>query len=129
MTAVAVLLTSSNFKLKLTQLLTGRVNHCTSLANLYISSSDFLHLTYLEHIKHKEMEESSQTKPKKSKSRSDKRVAKSARLGGGVEKLKTVVRRLPPNLPEEVFWQSVNPWVTSETTSWKVFYPGKVRKT
>jgi len=43
-------------------------------------------------------------------------------------KLKTVVRRLPPNLPEPVFWQSVAPWVTPETTSWKVFYPGKLGK-
>jgi regulator of nonsense transcripts 3 len=44
------------------------------------------------------------------------------------ERLKTVVRRLPPNLPEEVFWQSVQPWVTEETSVWKVFYPGKLRK-
>ena len=43
------------------------------------------------------------------------------------EKLKTVIRRLPPNLPEEVFWQSVQQWVTEDTVSWKVFYPGKVR--
>nr|GAT49282.1 predicted protein [Mycena chlorophos] len=44
------------------------------------------------------------------------------------ERLKIVVRRLPPNLPEEIFWQSVQPWVTDETVSWKVFYPGKLRK-
>jgi regulator of nonsense transcripts 3 len=44
------------------------------------------------------------------------------------ERLKTVVRRLPPNLPEEVFWQSVQPWVTEETAVWKVYYPGKLRK-
>ena len=25
----------------------------------------------------------------------------------GAERLKSVVRRLPPNLPEEIFWQSV----------------------
>jgi len=44
------------------------------------------------------------------------------------ERLKTVVRRLPPNLPEDIFWQSVQPWVTDETASWKVYYPGKLRK-
>ncbi|KAF8153142.1 Smg-4/UPF3 family-domain-containing protein [Crassisporium funariophilum] len=44
------------------------------------------------------------------------------------ERLKTVVRRLPPNLPEDIFWQSVQPWVTEETTIWKVYYPGKLRK-
>jgi regulator of nonsense transcripts 3 len=44
------------------------------------------------------------------------------------ERLKIVVRRLPPNLPEDIFWQSVVPWVTEETTTWKAFYPGKLRK-
>ncbi|KAI6126621.1 Smg-4/UPF3 family-domain-containing protein [Pisolithus sp. B1] len=46
----------------------------------------------------------------------------------GTERLKTVVRRLPHNLPEEVFWQSVQAWVTEETTTWKMFCPGKVKK-
>ncbi|KAL5478385.1 hypothetical protein ACEPAI_2569 [Sanghuangporus weigelae] len=44
------------------------------------------------------------------------------------DKLKTIVRRLPPNLPEDAFWQSVQPWVTDETASWRAFYPGKIRK-
>ncbi|KAJ7451620.1 Smg-4/UPF3 family-domain-containing protein [Mycena latifolia] len=44
------------------------------------------------------------------------------------ERLKTVVRRLPPNLPEDVFWQSVQTWVSDETVTWKIFYPGKLRK-
>lgn len=44
------------------------------------------------------------------------------------DKLKTVVRRLPPNLPEDIFWQSVEPWVSDETVSWRAFYPGKIRK-
>jgi hypothetical protein len=43
-------------------------------------------------------------------------------------RLKSVVRRLPPNLPEAVFWQSVEPWVSDTTVAWKVFYPGKFRK-
>lgn len=44
------------------------------------------------------------------------------------DRLKTVVRRLPPNLPEEVFWQSVQTWVTDESITWKVYHPGKVGK-
>lgn len=44
------------------------------------------------------------------------------------ERLKTVVRRLPPNLPEDIFWQSVQPWVTEDTTVWKTYYAGKIRK-
>ena len=51
--------------------------------------------------------------------------------GGGqksqTERLKTVVRRLPPNLPEEIFWQSVAKWVTDETVTWKTYYPGKFK--
>lgn len=43
------------------------------------------------------------------------------------ERLKTVVRRLPPNLPENVFWQSVQQWVTDESVQWKSFYQGKFR--
>jgi regulator of nonsense transcripts 3 len=46
----------------------------------------------------------------------------------GTERLKTVVRRLPPNLPEHVFWQSVQTWVTDDTVLWKEFCPGKVKK-
>ncbi|SRR6266550_7702540 len=45
-----------------------------------------------------------------------------------VERLKAVVRRLPPNLPEDVFWQSVQQWVSDETVTWKGFYPGKFKK-
>jgi hypothetical protein len=44
------------------------------------------------------------------------------------ERLKTVVRRLPPNLPEDIFWQSVQPWVTEDTVSWKEYYQGKFKK-
>ena len=44
------------------------------------------------------------------------------------DRLKIVVRRLPANLPEEVFWQSVQQWVTDNTVSWKAFYGGKLKK-
>ncbi|CAE6521032.1 unnamed protein product [Rhizoctonia solani] len=46
---------------------------------------------------------------------------------GNVPKLKVVIRRLPPNLPEHVFWQSVAQWVTDESSSWKLYVPGKLR--
>lgn len=66
------------------------------------------------------------TKPPKQKSRksTDKDPSKEEKP----DRLKTVVRRLPPNLPEDVFWQSVQTWVTEESVNWKVFYPGKLRK-
>lgn len=44
------------------------------------------------------------------------------------ERFKIIVRRLPPNLPEDIFWQSVQNWVTDETTTWKIYYTGKLRK-
>lgn len=40
-------------------------------------------------------------------------------------KYKVVVRRLPPNLPEPIFWTSVEPWVTAESVTWKSFHAGK----
>ncbi|KAI0046770.1 hypothetical protein FA95DRAFT_1589352 [Auriscalpium vulgare] len=61
------------------------------------------------------------TKPKPK----DKKVSSKS---SGNERLKTVVRRLPPNLPEEIFWQSVQPWVTEDAVLWKAYYPGKLRK-
>lgn len=44
------------------------------------------------------------------------------------ERLKIVVRRLPPNLPEDIFWQSVSSWVTDDTVAWKTYFPGKPKK-
>jgi regulator of nonsense transcripts 3 len=46
----------------------------------------------------------------------------------GTERLKTVVRRLPPNLPEHIFWQSVQTWVTDDSVIWKEYWLGKVKK-
>ena len=67
--------------------------------------------------------------PKKPQS---KPKAKEKRQGpskvSGTERLKTIVRRLPPNLPEPIFWESVQTWVTDDTVLWKEFYPGKLRK-
>ncbi|KAG9097521.1 hypothetical protein FS749_006104 [Ceratobasidium sp. UAMH 11750] len=61
---------------------------------------------------------------KKSKSKSSRSKQAS---GAGAPKLKVVIRRLPPNLPEAIFWQSVSQWVTDETVSWKLYVKGKLR--
>lgn len=50
---------------------------------------------------------------KKKKNKSKKKADKENRDGGEAGpkiKLKVVVRRLPPNLPESVFWTSIAPW-------------------
>lgn len=56
------------------------------------------------------------------------------------QRLKIVVRRLPFDLPEAIFWKSVAPWVTRETAAegegqdtaevalWTHYRPGKIRK-
>lgn len=66
----------------------------------------------------------STTRGKKAKPKDPKRDGAS----GERTRLKSVVRRLPPNLPEDVFWGSVAPWVTRESAAWKVYYPGKPKK-
>ncbi|KIR68157.1 hypothetical protein I314_01651 [Cryptococcus bacillisporus CA1873] len=38
---------------------------------------------------------------------------------------KLVIRRLPPTLPEDIFWQSVSTWITDKTCLWKRFVKGK----
>lgn len=35
------------------------------------------------------------------------------------DRTKVVVRRCPPELPEALFWQSVEAWVTEDTADWK----------
>ena len=74
-----------------------------------------------------------QTKPAKTKKEKEKekereKAERKASLPQQNERLKTVVRRLPPNLPEEIFWNSVQAWVTDETAAWKIYCPGKLRK-
>jgi len=64
--------------------------------------------------------------PKKPKSKSSKEKKPQGKSQN--ERLKIVVRRLPPHLPEEVFWQSVSEWVSEETVFWKSFHAGKVKK-
>ncbi|KAL1660096.1 Smg-4/UPF3 family-domain-containing protein [Schizophyllum commune] len=56
-----------------------------------------------------------------------KERAKAAQAAAEKQKLKIVVRRLPPNLPEAIFWESVQAWVSEETVSWRTYWPGKIR--
>lgn len=61
---------------------------------------------------------------KKSKPKSSRSKQPSS---SNAPKLKVVIRRLPPNLPEAIFWQSVGQWVTEETATWKLYVQGKLR--
>ncbi|KAG6833873.1 hypothetical protein H0H93_012940, partial [Arthromyces matolae] len=65
--------------------------------------------------------------PKKSKPKFKEQKAQS-QPHSERDRLKTVVRRLPPNLPEDIFWGSVAQWVNDQSVSWKCYYPGKARK-
>ncbi|TIA73020.1 hypothetical protein E3P91_01683 [Wallemia ichthyophaga] len=42
-------------------------------------------------------------------------------------KLRAVVRKLPPNLPEDVFYSAVQAWVNGETTAHSYYAKGKLR--
>lgn len=43
-------------------------------------------------------------------------------------KTKVIVRRLPPNLPEEIFFNSVKPWVSEDNVDYSLYVPGKLSK-
>lgn len=43
------------------------------------------------------------------------------------DRLKAVVRRLPSNLSEAIFWKSVEPWVTAETVTLRSYHAGKLK--
>ncbi|BGP22665.1 regulatorof nonsense transcripts 3 [Rhodotorula toruloides] len=64
---------------------------------------------------------------------------KSGSKGQGNQRLKLVVRRLPPDLPPAVFWKTVSSWVTregadgeglegAEQVVWSQYKQGKVRR-
>lgn len=68
------------------------------------------------------------TRKEKEKEKEREKAERKASLPQQNERLKTVVRRLPPNLPEEIFWNSVQTWVSDDTAVWKIYCPGKLRK-
>jgi regulator of nonsense transcripts 3 len=62
-----------------------------------------------------------QPKKKKEKKKPRKRGSKKA-----LPKTKVVVRRLPPNIPPEIFNKSVQQWINDTTVDWQLFVPGKL---
>ncbi|CAO3643579.1 unnamed protein product [Mucor fragilis] len=62
-------------------------------------------------------------KKKKRSKRKPKRHSRKPTL-----KTKVVVRRLPPNLPEEIFNTSVKPWISEDSVDYSVYVPGKLSK-
>ncbi|CAG8485051.1 8303_t:CDS:2 [Ambispora leptoticha] len=63
-----------------------------------------------------------------SNNKSSKKI-KSKRPGRKTaSKTKVVVRRLPPNVPEEKFMESVKQWANEKTIDWYRFHPGRVSK-
>lgn len=62
-----------------------------------------------------------QSRKKKEKKRPRKRSSKKTS-----PKTKVVVRRLPPNIPAEIFNNSVKNWVNDSTVDWQLFVPGKL---
>ena len=69
-----------------------------------------------------------QEKVTKAKEKDKDRERSSSTQPNSAERLKIVVRRLPANLPQDIFWQSVASWVNDETTTWRSYCPGKMRK-
>lgn len=62
-----------------------------------------------------------QQKKKKEKKKPRKRGSKK-----NLPKTKVVVRRLPPNIPEDIFNKSVQQWINETTVDWQLFVPGKL---
>ncbi|PKC03942.1 hypothetical protein RhiirA5_450019 [Rhizophagus irregularis] len=66
---------------------------------------------------------------KNSKSSAKPKKLKSKRgYGKNVTKTKVVVRRLPPLIPESLFFESVKQWVNEETCTWSRFHQGRISK-
>jgi regulator of nonsense transcripts 3 len=38
---------------------------------------------------------------------------------------KLVIRRLPPTLPEDIFWKSLDPWISDGKCQWKRYIQGR----
>ncbi|ORY99078.1 Smg-4/UPF3 family-domain-containing protein [Syncephalastrum racemosum] len=63
---------------------------------------------------------------KKKKDKAKKKAKRSSRKTA--PKTKIVVRRLPPNLPEDVFMNAVKRWTSDEVVDYKLYLPGKLSK-
>ncbi|KAI8388641.1 Smg-4/UPF3 family-domain-containing protein [Radiomyces spectabilis] len=63
---------------------------------------------------------------KKKRDRQRKKAKRANRKN--VLKTKVVVRRLPPNLPEETFMNAVKAWTGDDVVDYKYYVPGKISK-
>ena len=50
----------------------------------------------------------------------------SSQKGSRPARTKLVIRHLPPNLPEELLWKTIEPWVNEKTCVWKRYAPGSI---
>ncbi|CAO3639908.1 unnamed protein product [Cunninghamella echinulata] len=62
----------------------------------------------------------------KKKKRRERKKKKSKRTKKSEPKTKVVVRRLPPNLPEDIFMNAVKQWTTDNLVDYKIYIPGKL---
>ncbi|KAI9308300.1 Smg-4/UPF3 family-domain-containing protein [Cunninghamella echinulata] len=62
----------------------------------------------------------------KKKKRRERKKKKSKRTKKNEPKTKVVVRRLPPNLPEDIFMNAVKQWTTDDLVDYKIYIPGKL---
>ncbi|OBZ84786.1 Regulator of nonsense transcripts UPF3 [Choanephora cucurbitarum] len=69
----------------------------------------------------------SSAKPKVEKKKKTKKKSK-RRTRKPVPKTKVVVRRLPPNLPQDIFMNSVKPWTAEDIVTYSLYVPGKLSK-
>ncbi|CDH57309.1 wd repeat-containing protein [Lichtheimia corymbifera JMRC:FSU:9682] len=74
--------------------------------------------------KQKDLDKAAAAKAKKKKK--DKAKKKAKRQRKNALKTKIVVRRLPANLPEEVFMTAVKRWTGDDVVDYKFYVPGKV---
>ncbi|KAJ8658566.1 hypothetical protein O0I10_005606 [Lichtheimia ornata] len=74
--------------------------------------------------KQKDLDKAAAAKAKKKKK--DKAKKKAKRQRKNALKTKIVVRRLPANLPEEVFMNAVKRWTGDDVVDYKFYVPGKV---
>ncbi|KAI8074721.1 Smg-4/UPF3 family-domain-containing protein [Gongronella butleri] len=64
--------------------------------------------------------------PQKKKKKRERRRKKAKSSAKEAIKTKVIVRRLPPNLPEDVFMNAVSRWTGDDIVDYKVYIPGKV---
>jgi regulator of nonsense transcripts 3 len=73
---------------------------------------------------------SPKTKTNDAKTEKKKRNKKKSKRNSRKPTLKTkvIVRRLAPNLPEDIFMNSVKPWVSEDNVTYSLYVPGKLSK-